>query len=281
MTNQAAAQSHPPEAPPAPAQADRPALDREALTEVVNLALWSGQMLMENGAESQRVEETIRSLGAGLGCDWGDVFVSHNTLIVSHSSRGEFRTKTRRIALGGVNLTLVAAMSHLRHRVEEGKFDRFLVRQDLVRIAGLPRHYNRGLTVLMVGLACAAFSRLFGGDWPVFGVTLIAASLAMWVRQELALRDLNSLLQATLASFVAGLTVGLLRMTGLAFQPETAMAAAVLLLVPGVPFVNAVEDLIKGYTVVGLARFTTSLLIIMAIALGLILAMRLTGIKTL
>jgi len=135
--------------------------------------------------------------------------------------------------------------------------------------------------VLMVGLACAAFSRLFGGDWPVFGVTLIAASLAMWVRQGLALRDLNPLLQATLTSFVAGLTVGLLRMTGLAFQPETAMAAAVLLLVPGVPFVNAVEDLIKGYTVVGLARFTTSLLIILAIALGLILAMRLTGIKTL
>ena len=68
-------------------------------------------------------------------------------------------------------------MSHLRHRVEEGKFDRFLVRQDLAHRRP-PRHYNRGLTVLMVGLACAAFSRLFGGDWPVFGVTLIAASLA-------------------------------------------------------------------------------------------------------
>ncbi len=269
--------------PEAPASTpSRPApLDREALTEVVNLALWSGQLLMENGAESQRVEETIRALGAGLGCDWGDVFVSHNALIVSHSSGGEFRTKTRRIGRGGVNLTLVAAISHLRHRVEEGVFDRTLVRQDLVRIVNTPRHYARWLTVAMAGLACAAFSRLFGGDWLVFAVTLAAASLAMWVRQELTQRDVNPLLQVTVTSFVAGLVVGLTRMAGLGFLPETAMAAAVLLLIPGVPFVNAIEDLIKGYTVVGLARFTTSLLVILAIALGLILAMRLTGVKSL
>lgn len=281
MAEQVAQQAQLPEVQPALDQSRRTPLDREALTEVVNLALWSGQLLMENGAESQRVEETVRSLGAGLGCDWGDVFVSHNALIVSHSSGDEFRTKTRRIALGGVNLTLVAAMSHLRHRVEEGKFDRAAVRKDLVRIVNTPRHYPRGLTVLMVGLACAAFSRLFGGDWVVFGVTLAAASLAMWVRQELHRRGLNPLLQVAIASFVAGMTVGLLRFAGLRFAPETAMAAAVLLLVPGVPFVNAVKDLIKGYTVVGLARFTTSLLVILAIALGLILAMRLTGVKSL
>lgn len=281
MSDQVATDQHLPEVQPAQARSDRPTLDRESLTEVVNLALWSGQLLMENGAESQRVEETIRSLGAGLGCDWGDVFVSHNALIVSHSSGGEFRTKTRRITKSGVNLTLVAAVSHLRHRVEEGKFDRALIRKDLVRIVNTPRHYNRGLTVLMAGLACAAFSRLFGGDWLVFAVTFVAAAIAIWVRQELMRRELNTLLQVTITSFVAGLVVGLTRMSGLVFPPETAMAAAVLLLVPGVPFVNAVEDLIKGYTVVGLARFTTSLLIILAIALGLVLAMRITGVKSL
>ncbi|MFN2203285.1 MAG: threonine/serine exporter family protein [Caldilineaceae bacterium] len=266
---------------PHPAGGQRPPLDRDALREVVNLALWSGQLLMENGAESQRVEETIRSLGDGLGCDFGDVFVSYNALIVSHSSRGEFRTKTRRIGPAGVNLTLVAAMSHLRHRVEEGKFDAAMVRKDLMRIVDTPRHYNRWLTVLMVGLACAAFSRLFGGDWFVFAVTLVAASLGMWVRQELARRHLNVLLVVAVSAFVAGAVVGLTRLFAPPFATEISMAASVLLLIPGVPFVNAVEDLIKGYTAVGLARFTTSFLIILAIALGLILAMVLTGVKSL
>ena len=64
-------------------------------------------------------------------------------------------------------------------------------------------------------------------------------------------------------------------------QVGLALAASVLLLVPGVPFINAVEDLIKGYTVVGLARGATSALIILAIALGLLIAMQLIGISRL
>ena len=42
---------------------------------------------------------------------------------------------------------------------------------------------------------------------------------------------------------------------------------------------HRIEDLIKGHIVVGLARGTASGLIILAIALGLILAMQLTGIR--
>lgn len=48
-----------------------PPLDRETLTDIVDLALTAGLLLMENGAESERVEETVRIVGTGLGCDWG------------------------------------------------------------------------------------------------------------------------------------------------------------------------------------------------------------------
>ena len=41
--------------------------------------------------------------------------------------------------------------------------------------------YNRWTVVVLVGLGCAAFSRLFGGDWPVFLVTFVAAAVASGV----------------------------------------------------------------------------------------------------
>jgi uncharacterized membrane protein YjjP (DUF1212 family) len=255
-------------------------LDREALADVVDLALWVGQLLMESGAESQRVEQTVRAVGVGLGCDWGNVLVSHNALIVTHVSGGEFRTKIRRVTVAGVNLSLIEALSHLAHRVEEGKYDRVRVRAELEGISQTPRLYNRWLTVIAVGLACAAFSRLFGGDWPAFGATWIAAALAMFVRQELTHRGFNSLLIVILTAFVAGGLVGLLHLFfQLSRHPEAALAASVLLLVPGVPFINAVEDLIKGHTVVGLARATAATLVILALALGLLLAMWLTAVS--
>ncbi|MCB9422184.1 MAG: threonine/serine exporter family protein [Ardenticatenaceae bacterium] len=253
-------------------------LDRKALADIVDLALRAGQLLIQNGAESQRVEETVRLLGTGLGCDWGDVLVSHNALVVSHSSKGEFRTKIRRTSRDGVNMTTVTAVSHLVHRVEEGKYDRFKVREELKRISSLPRHYNRWVTAVMVGLACAAFSRLFGGDWAVFGVTWLAAIGATLVRQELAQRSFNKYLVVIATAFAAGLFVGIANLIHLSSHLEIALAASVLMLVPGVPFINSVEDLIKGHIVVGLAQAVTGVLIILAIALGLILAMQVTGI---
>ena len=123
-------------------QVDEPPFDQETLADIVHLALRAGELLMQNGAESQRVEESVRLLGTGLGCDWGDVLVAHHGLVVSHTSQGRFRTKIRHIAREGVNMTVVTAISHLVHRVEEGKYDRVKVRSELKRISSLPRHYN-------------------------------------------------------------------------------------------------------------------------------------------
>jgi uncharacterized membrane protein YjjP (DUF1212 family) len=254
-------------------------LSQKALAKIVEVALRAGQLLIQNGAESQRVEESVRIVGTGLGCDWGDVLVSHHALVVSHSSKGRFRTKIRRVSSDSVNMTTVTAISHLVHRVEEGKYDCDQVRSELRRISALPRHYNRRLTAVMVGLACAAFSRLFGGDWTIFFVTWMAAIGATLVRQELTKHHFNRYLVVILTSFVAGLLVGLANLIKLSAHLEIALAASVLMLVPGVPFINAVEDLIKGHTVVGAARAVNGVLIILAIALGLILAMQLTGIK--
>jgi uncharacterized membrane protein YjjP (DUF1212 family) len=254
-------------------------LERAVLADIVDLALRAGELLMYNGAESQRVEETVRILGTGLGCDWGDVLVSYNAIIVTHASGDEFRTKIRRVSPGGVNMSMLEAISHLAHRVEEGKYDRHRVRTDLERISAAPRRYNRWVTAVVVGLACAAFCRLFGGDWLAMAVTWAAATVAMIVRQELARRHFNQLMVAIVTAFVAGGLVGLVDWFHLSPHLEPALAASVLLLVPGVPFINAVEDLIKGHLAVGVARATAAVLIVLGIALGLLAAMWLTAVS--
>ncbi|WP_265449414.1 threonine/serine exporter family protein, partial [Aeromonas salmonicida] len=61
-------------------------------------------------------------------------------------------------------------------------------------------------------------------------------------------------------------------------QPYLAMAASVLLLVPGFPLINAVSDMVKGYFNMGLARWGTATLLTISAAIGIILAMSMTGI---
>jgi uncharacterized membrane protein YjjP (DUF1212 family) len=262
-----------PEAPPA-----KPPLEREALRDVIELALWAGQILLQHGAETERVEETVHRLGTVLGCDWMDILVSPNALVVTTISGEEFRTRVRRVVHFTVDMTRLSAVNRLSRRVSAGELDRIGVRSELERISSLSPHYNRWLVILMVGLACAAFSRLVGGDWAVFAVTLIASAAAMALRQELAQRSFNNLLAAIAVAFIASLLAGAPRLFLPTFRADLALTASVLLLVPGVPLINAAEDLLKGHLVIGTARGIGGGLITLAIALGLLLAIAILGI---
>ncbi|NJL92770.1 MAG: threonine/serine exporter family protein [Anaerolineae bacterium] len=254
-------------------------LDRAALQDVVDLSLWAGQLVMQRGADSTRIERTVHRIGTGLGCNWMDILVSPNVIIVTTSSGDEFRTKVRRVVRIGVDFAALAAISKLTHQVMAGQMDRFALRAALQAIDHQPAHYPRGVVVTMVGLACAAFSQLFGGDAPIFFVTWLAASAAMFARQALQRRHFNPFLVVLGTAFVAGLLGSLGTVQDLSETPRVALMASVLLLVPGVPLINAAEDLLEGHVVMGLVRGVNGGLTSLAIAVGLLLAMRLVGVE--
>ena len=259
--------------------APKPPLDHETLRDIIDLALWAGQLLLQNGAESARVEETVYRLGTALGAHWMDILVSPNAILVTTISDQEFRTKIRRVAAMGVNMEIVAEVRKLVHQVERGQVDRAGTREVLNGLAVLNPQYNRWTVVVMIGLGCAAFSRLFGGDWPVFLVTFFAAAVAQFVRQEVHRRHFNSLIVVVVTSFVAALIAGSATVFKLSPQPQTALISSVILLVPGIHLINSMRDLIAGHLVTGIVRGLVGGMVSLGIALGLVLAIRLLGIS--
>ncbi len=250
------------------------------LREIIGLSLWAGQMLLQNGASSLRTEETTHRIGTGLGCDWMDVIITPDSIVVTATDGEDFRTKARRVVRLGANMGRITALSELGHAVAEGRADRGEVQARLHAIDAAPKEYNRWLVVFLVGLACAAFSRLLGGDWPVFGVTLVAASAAMFARQEIEKRHYNRYLMVATVAFIGGLLASSAQLVTDAANVNIAIAATALLLVPGVPLINSAQDFIRGYTGNGLRRGVSGLLISLTIALGLVLAIQFAQMLT-
>ncbi|HSH01952.1 MAG TPA: threonine/serine exporter family protein [Anaerolineae bacterium] len=260
-----------------PHHGHKPPLAYHELRDIIDLALWAGQMLLQHGANSQRVEETVHHIGTGLGCDWLDVIITTQHITITAHSNHEFRTKTRRVTHFGVDMSQIAILNDLSRDISTGRLrDRQQVRQRLKQIDTPDKHYSRWTVALAVGLACAAFSRLFGADLPTFGLTMFASTGAMLIRQELHKRHVNALFIVILAALFASLTTILLG-PHVTTAPQVALSAAVLLLVPGVPLINAAQDLISGHTTSGIARGMSGFLISLAIALGIALALGLTG----
>lgn len=233
-------------------------------------------MLLAHGAESTLVGVIMRRMGLASGADEVEVSLSANALVVTTFFDNKCMTTTRSAPDRGINMRVVTQIQRICIMMEKGVMNYSLAQHRLNHIS--PERYNRWLVVLMIGLSCASFSHLAGGDWTVFAVTFVASALGMIVRQEIGHRHFNPLLNFSITAFVTTSISAQGMVMGLGNEPFIAMASSVLMLVPGFPLINAVADMLKGYINMGIARFVMASLLTFATALGIVGAMMLVGV---
>lgn len=126
---------------------------------------------------------------------------------------------------------------------------------------------NPLFVLMLAGFANASFCRLFGGDWYSMGVVFSATITGMFLKQQMTSAHINHYIIFIVSSFVASLCAS----TALIFNTtsEIALATSVLYLVPGVPLINGVIDVVEGYILTGFARLVQASLLIVCIAIGL------------
>lgn len=243
---------------------------------VSRLIAQAGQMLLAHGAESTLVGHITHRIGKAAGMDEVEVSLSASSLVVTTVYNEHCVTTARRSPDRGLNMRVVTQVQRICIMMEKGILDYQLAQKKLNQIS--PERYNRWLVVVMIGLSCAAFSRLAGGDWAVFAMTFLASSLGMIVRQEFGHRHFNPLLNFAITAFVTTLISAQAVIYGIGDQPQLVMASSVLMLVPGFPLINSVADMLKGYVNMGIARFVMASLLTLATCLGIVGAMSITNV---
>lgn len=233
-------------------------------------------MLLAHGAESALVGDIMRRIGLASGMDEVEVALSANSLVVTTMMDDHCITTTRSCPDRGINMRAVTQIQRICIMLEKGIVDYSLAQQKLNEIS--PERYNRWLVVFMIGLSCASFSHLAGGDWSVFAMTFLASSSGMIVRQEIGHRHFNPLMNFAATAFVTSAISAQAVLYNIGNLPEIVMASSVLMLVPGFPLINAVADMLKGHINMGIARFVMASLLTLATSLGIVAAMSLTGV---
>mgnify|MGYP000605182510 CR=1 FL=1 len=89
--------------------------------EVMELAIGAGHLLLENGAEIFRVEETMDRICRHFGVESGNAFVLSNGIFATAGNEREgFFAKVQHIPVSGARLDRVAAVNQLSREIEEG-----------------------------------------------------------------------------------------------------------------------------------------------------------------
>lgn len=252
--------------------------ESNAQRDITRLCIQCALFLLQHGAESALVEELSNRLGIALGMDSVESSISANAIVLSTIKDNQCLTTTRKNIDRGINMHVVTEVQHIVIMAEHKILDSEDV---LKRFANIkPLRYPRWLVVLMVGLSCGCFCKLNNGGWDGAFVAFIASSAAMYVRQVLTQRHLHPQINFCITAFVATTISGLLIAKGpFATTSNIAMAASVLLLVPGFPLINAIADMFKGHVNTGLARWAMASLLTLATCIGVVTAMALWGLR--
>ncbi|WP_418184984.1 threonine/serine ThrE exporter family protein [Aliarcobacter vitoriensis] len=238
-------------------------------------------LMSEYGAESILIEQTAQRLGKVLGASSVEISLIPSAIVLTTLYHGQSVTTTRRVHHKPINMNIVCQIQNIVLKMEKKERE---VNYDISYLYTIlkqlePNYYNRWLVIFMVGIACASFAYLQGGDLKAVGITFIASSIAMFTRQELAKRRFVMIISFGITAFVATVIAGLSKIYGLSETPNIALAASVLLLAPGFAFVNSILDSFKGYMMMGWGRWMDGMILTLATSVGIILAIAILGLK--
>ena len=253
----------------------------EKLERAATLLLDISSLLMASGANTNRVNLTLNRFASVLNCTVSSL-ISHKTLVITvlEEDTNASCTKVQIIPPYAVNFSVISETSIASWNAINEDWSIEQMENEIYRIKGIKR-YSKIIILIAVSLAGAGFCNLFGGDYLNMAVSFVSTFIGLLVFQKVHKVKFNVYIRVFLGSFVASAIASLGIIYQLGENPQTALATAVLFLVPGVPLINSFTDLMDNNILNGMVRFTTGLMTVLAITLGLFIAMLLFSIKLL
>ena len=262
----------------------------------LDLLLRTGQILMDSSADTSRVRRNMERAAAYLGLPEENLHIQidYYMLTVNLSDEYHSYTKMKRCAKHGINMEAIQEISKLTWTAIREDYDLDQYEERLEEIAHRKRNYSDWFVAIGAGFACGGFCIQFGCDWPAFFYCSIAAILGNRFRMYLNKLGSNTYANIAIAAFLSTLIAWAstfisrpevmayipeaLRPLFLSSTPWNPMMACALFIVPGVPLINSVNDLLDNHIETGLVRATNTVLMIVAMAFGIALAIKVCGI---
>ncbi len=245
----------------------------KSLRRKLDLLLKTGQMLVESAADTNRVVRNMNRVAAFLGLpeEHLHIYVQYNMLMVNLSDGEHSFTKFQRCTKHGINMTTISLVSKLSWKAIREDYSIEQYANELEQIRQRPRNYTPLQVAIGTGFACGGFCIQFGCDWTAFFYASLAAAIGMYLRGFLLRRGQNNYIGIAIAAFVSTLIAWLTTFLPASWTstPLHPLLACALFIVPGVPLINFVDDMLDNYIQVGITRAINTFLMIVAMSFGI------------
>lgn len=237
------------------------------LHKLLNVSTMAGKIMLESGAETYRVEETIVRICLSFGIDNAESFVTPTGIIVSLTHDSETVTLVKRITTRGVDLNKIDLINSLSREIQSKSVDLDELNEKLIAISNGSR-YSNFLTILSSCFAAGCFSVMFGGSLKDFFSAFLIGGCVKFMIIICQKLDINSFFINCLGGSLCAILAIILLKLNICSNLDKTIIGSIMLLVPGMIITNAIRDTIAGDFLSGITKASEAVLIAISIAVG-------------
>lgn len=237
--------------------------------QILDVASYAGEVILTNGAEIYRAEETIVRICNAYGINYVQALVTPTGIFVSiDNGDGVMETIVRRMRHRSINLTKICKINDFSRKLENELLSFEGAMAELKAISTGKNEYTVNTTILFGAIGGAVNVILMKGNIIDFIPAFLAAVLAqLTVRKISILKDVNFV-----PEMIAGFICGFVSLTcfkwGLGDSLSITIVSSVLPFVPGVALTNAIRDAVSDDLISATSRLTEAALIAVSLAIG-------------
>lgn len=228
----------------------------------------SAQIILENGGETYRAEETISYICNSFGISSAESIATPTGIFISISVEGnEYSTIVKRINRRTINLNKINEVNKVSRQLTNHEIELAQAIKSLEQIESSDAIVGK-FSFLYGGVSAAFFALLFGGGLFEFIVSLVSGTIVTLVNRNFDNIHSYQLFSSIVGGFIIAILAVLSTTILNHLDYNVVIVGSMMPLLPGLAMTNAIRDTIRGDLLSGMARGIEALLVAASLVAG-------------
>ncbi|MGX8698695.1 MAG: threonine/serine ThrE exporter family protein [bacterium] len=229
------------------------------------------------GANLERVNISIERVCHAYGLrEVCCLLLSTRVELSARDEEGRYASRAAAIPPAGIDLRTLKSLNRLSYTICEKKYEPSQLMWYLEE-AGRTIPYPDWAVMLARVAAMGCLCLIFGGTWRELIPVAIVTALMHYVMLLMALPSLDKIVSNAITMLIATAAVLLLVETGISDNIPVIIITISMVVIPGIPLVNAVRNLLCGFEMNGTLQLLKVTIETLALAMGIFVAMSFFG----
>jgi uncharacterized membrane protein YjjP (DUF1212 family) len=235
---------------------------------IVEIALNAGEILLVNGAETYRVEETIEKICNSYGVSCECISLATGIFIAAKHENNELVSSLKRIKQRRVDLYRIELINSFSRNLSLKPISYDEAMKTLKEIEAAP-YFSYKVRTFAACMTAFIYTLFFQGSFYDSLVAFFVSGITYVMLEKISEVGFFQFFEYYLAGFFIGSVSMFAEVVIPGINKSNVITGAIMILLPGVALTNGIKDALYGDFTSGLAKFGEAMLVITAVGAGI------------